>query len=759
MYDSHVAHENLSPIEELKRLEQRLEQIHTLGELQPLFARAEEIAQKHSADFDVQLAEHELKQKILALGTKLRQGGAALPPRAVSTPPPPPASARSEEATVVMSPASKPFPTPEPLKKDSIKKDPIKPSIGPPVNNEPPDEIAEDAPKESRGRVVALWVFASIVALAGAGIAISVIQDRTDRAAATTLVDVRISTTPPGASILVNDQPTCISDCVAKLLPGTYRVSAVFDGYDPAAAELTVGTQETASLDLKLLAQSPRVRVLAELREGKVFLDEKLAGDLQDGSFTIEQVTPGTHSLRIMGGGSEAKIQFTAKPGALPTVDGPIETKDLLAAVVSNSGGQARMVTSTGPLKLSVNGVEQAPATTDGVELPGYRAGTDQFVLTQGTKDHTLSETFGQGSALTVFLQTDQNIGTLVIATGQDGVRVFLNDKESTRRTQRGELRLQTIGRVNVRVAKEGFEEVAPQVATVEKGAETKLTFAMKALPPFSSLIITGATPGAEVVVDQRVIGSIAPDGTFRNSSITPGERGIELRRDQFEPKHLMKTFRAGQTVTISGSDAALLARNIPAPPPPQPQAVAPKTPAEVAKAPSPSPPRAASGDISNFDVPSAWKEESGIWRHRGAATLTYGLRPNGVFTFSIYLFRGGNLFRGGRVRWFLNYIDAANYSLFELDEDNFWAKTVTKGKTVDRKKVAHKQNKNNRVWNIQVNVSPARMIHKIQGDNDWIDLDNWSDPSRDFTTGKFGFLINGKDDEIGLSNFHFTGH
>ena len=161
---------------------------------------------------------------------------------------------------------------------------------------------------------------------------------------------------------------------------------------------------------------------------------------------------------------------------------------------------------------------------------------------------------------------------------------------------------------------------------------------------------------------------------------------------------------------------------------------------------------------MSNFDNPGAWRQEDGIWRHKGNATLTYGLTPNGIFTFSIYMLKSGSIIRGGKVRWVLNYVDSRNYSLFELDEENFWAKVVVNGKDSERKKVLHKLAKDMRVWNIQIDASPAGIVHKIQGDDDkWVALDSWTESGRDFTKGQFGIQVNGNDEE-GLSNFDFTG-
>ena len=45
-----------------------------------------------------------------------------------------------------------------------------------------------------------------------------------------------------------------------------------------------------------------------------------------------------------------------------------------------------------------------------------------------------------------MFLKTDRNVGTLIVSTGENNARVFLNNKEYPRRTQNGQLRIQTIG-------------------------------------------------------------------------------------------------------------------------------------------------------------------------------------------------------------------------------------------------------------------------------------------------------------------------
>ncbi|MEI9811976.1 MAG: hypothetical protein WDO18_04580 [Acidobacteriota bacterium] len=245
--------------------------------------------------------------------------------------------------------------------------------------------------------------------------------------------------------------------------------------------------------------------------------------------------------------------------------------------------------------------------------------------------------------------------------------------------------------------------------------------------------------------LNQRVLGSIAPDGGFRTSAIAPGDHTIELRRDQHEPKRFTRTFRPGQTVLISSTEATLNAIRVTPPPAPA------STPPPAAPPPPKPAPKIVNGTIANFETPAAWHEEQGVWRHRGAAALTYALPPTGIFTFSIYQLKGG------KVSWFLDYTDDKNYLLFELDEKNFWAKVVQNGKVTERKKVAHKLDKSMRVWNIQIDANAQRVVHKIQDDNGWMELDTWSESGRDFSAGKFGILVRGSD-EVGLSSFQFTG-
>ena len=561
-------------------------------------------------------------------------------------------------------------------------------------------------------------------------------------------VAVQISTTPSGASIRVNGEMKCVSDCSVSLTPGTYQITAFLDGYEPAASGISVVLGKPETLNLNLDARPQTVRIFSDLAQGKVKLDQQAPADLQDGQYVFENVAPGTHTISVSGSGADASFNFDLAPARLPAVNGTVSTRNVLAMLVSSFAGSARMVTSSGPWKLTVNGQAEDNTGPAGVDLKNFQAGVDEMVISQGADQRSLKEDFGPGPTLTAFLKTDRNVGTLIVSTGENNARVFVNNKEYSRRTQNGQVRIQTIGQVEVRVAKNGFENSPAQSTEVKKGGEVRLEFKMNPLPQVSALRIEGATPGAEVLIDRASAGTVGDDGSFRNAAVPPGDHVIMLRRDRFSPKQFTRTFAAGQTVTISGSDAALVAERAPAPPPPpapepKPEPVAPKA-----------PPRALAMD--GFESLEGWtQQDNGIWRRRGGGFVLYKSPGAGVFTFAVYMIRGGNLFRGGRVRWVADYKDSKNYVVSELDENNLAIKDVVNGKTSDHAKVKHNVESKDKAWAIQIEIAPDKLIHRIQKDKEWITLDTWNSPEHKFSEGRFGFLVQGND-EIGISDFKF---
>jgi len=721
-----VGSENLNAIEEITALGHRVE-LAGEADIEPIRQRVQRIASMFPGDPEVQRAAEETNRLIMNRANSLRW------PSWIATFPGSPPAAQPGPPTI-----------PQGAMSASQIPPPMPPPGGPPVTSQ------VDWKK-------ALWIGIAVgvgLSLLMIVVLVNVARRRNinvpDLTATPASVAVQIATTPPGASIRVNGEARCTSDCALTLLPGTYQITAFLDGYEPAASgvNLVAGRPETVNLPLEARPQT--VRILSDLAQGKVALDGQPPADLQDGQFVFEKVAPGAHTVSVTGPNAESSFSFELAPAKMPAVTGTVNTKNMLAILVSSFAGHGRLLTSSGPWKLAVNGQPEDDANPAGVDLKNFQAGLDEMTLSQDRDQRAFKEDFGPGPALTVFLKTDRNVGTLIVSTGENFARVFLNNKEYPRRTQNGQLRIQTIGNVEVRVAKVGFENSPPQTAIVKKGSEVRLEFKMKPVPTSSTLRIEGATPGAEVLIDQRVAGTIASDGSFHADSVTPGDHLVGLRHDHFAPKQFSRNFGAGQTVTIAGPDAVLVAER-PAPPPPPPPAPKPEPVAPKA------PPPVRASSMEGFDGLDSWmKQDNGVWRHKGGGFLTYKLPSQGVFTFAIYLVKGGSLFRGGRVRWVTDYVDSKNYVLSELDENSLTVRDFVNGKSTEHGKFKHTVDSKDKAWAVQIEISSDTLIQRIQKDQQWITLDTWTKPEHKFAEGKFGFLVQGGD-EIGVSDFKFT--
>ena len=87
----------------------------------------------------------------------------------------------------------------------------------------------------------------------------------------------------------------------------------------------------------------------------------------------------------------------------------------------------------------------------------------------------------------------------------------------------------------------------------------------------------------------------------------------------------------------------------------------------------------------------------------------------SGVYTFTVELVKGGGVFRGGRIRWCAQYVDAKNYLLFELDKKTFWAEVIEKGKKLERQKTQHQSGKRRSRSRFRSRSTPEHVVHKIK--------------------------------------------
>jgi hypothetical protein len=448
--------------------------------------------------------------------------------------------------------------------------------------------------------------------------------------------------------------------------------------------------------------------------------------------------------------------------------------------------GHLHLYSSDSSTKVSVDGQAPLDVPPDGLDLPSISGGAHELAVTRGGDQYKLDIDAGTTPALTTFLESGQNLGTLVVIAGQDKAKVFLNGKPQPQLTQGGQLRIPNLELKDyvVRVSKSGFQDLPEQKIRIRKG-EGKLVFNLQPIPHLASLTIQGGVPGATVLVDQTPVGTIQADGTLTAASINPGDHVVELRKDRFKPRQIKKHFIVGTAVSLAAADVALDAAPgelkitfAPAdaqvtiskagePPtkiisgsalslPAGSYTLTAKTADNFTRTSTVEVPAGQSKSLdlslapsgmSKWDDPAGWKQEKGSFVHKGGDFVMYSVAPtSGTFVFSAMLIKGH------RLQWVLNCTDVNNYVLFQMDDNNFYRTVIRNGQKGDETKIPHKGDKKS-FRTIQIRVGPNEIVHQIRQGESWVALDRWTQPGSNLTVGKFGFYIPGND-QVALSTF-----
>jgi eukaryotic-like serine/threonine-protein kinase len=543
----------------------------------------------------------------------------------------------------------------------------------------------------------------------------------------------------------------------------------------------------TDSLVSKLAANVPALRVFAESGGGKIWFDDKPPADLEGAQWMLDEVSPGEHTLKFAGPSGDTAFSFTTDANAAPILNGPITANGVHAVVVGNLGGNVRVYCSFCPAQLSLDGQPPIKIGQEGTELSNLSPGAHKLALKQGDDEHVVDFDLSPAPSLTTFVATDRNVGSLLVVTGEDKAQVFLNGQLYKRVPQGGQLRIPDLEPNDyvVRVVKPGFQQLPDQHARIIKGQQIRLAFNLAPLSRQAILSIENATPGAEVVLDQQEVGVVLSDGTFRLTTVLPGDHVVELRKEGYKPVRVQKQFIAGAATTVSDVSMQKSAAEL------KISFVPPDATVTLAK-PGDDPVKVVSGtsmtlapgaytlvarttnsvtrsaviqvvagesrklDLSltplgmeNWGTPGAWRPENNYFvRHGGGFILYRALSASGTFIFS------ASLQKGKRLQWVVNFVDDRNYQLFSVDDNYFYRNEVRNGETIEGTQVPLKMDKK-KFRTLQVHVSKIQIVHQVfQGDK-WVILDSWAIPSQSPSAGSFGFYIP-SNDEIGLANFNF---
>jgi len=483
----------------------------------------------------------------------------------------------------------------------------------------------------------------------------------------------------------------------------------------------------------------PTLRLYTDLTPGTVSIDDGEPKELKDGELILDRLEPGRHSAKVVGRNGNAAFSFDVSEKIAPRIVGQPAANNVMAVLVSTQDGKGRLVTNVERPTVLLDGRPVDNQDTDGTVLENLGKTDHDLQVTESKDKQRFVLTYTPAPALTVYVKSDPNAGTVIVMTGQDNVDVFINNLPYRRKTDRGQVRIPLkVGQYTIRVHKPGFIDPPPQTVAVKKAEESAVEFKLDLAPEIATLEIKGALPGTMVYLDKDLAAAIGNDGNANISNVRPGLHAIELRREQALPKKFDRTFRTGEVIVLSGPDVTL-----------DKVVVDSKGTATSTPVPQSGPATAA---------PNAGIEIEGQQIRKGGGFVTYHVpKAAGHYTFQAQARKGG-LFKRGKLQWYAGYVDPDNYVMFTIDGKKAMVREVRDGKTTELAKTPFDIDADEWVQ-VDLAVKPGSIGARVKTQSKpWSELAAVPSAGRDFTQDKVGFYIPGSD-EVAVSNFRFSSH
>ncbi len=622
-------------------------------------------------------------------------------------------------------------------------------------------------------------------------------------------IKVTLHAAPAGAEIRVNDAVCGSSECVMDLAPGLYRAEARLADYQTASTTFTVKEDQTAPppVSLALLPVPPVVTISTDLADGSVLLDRMPYKPAQGGDIEIRKLDAGSHSIFVESGAFRSSIAFDIADGAIPSVTGPVQTQGMFGFVLVHAGANAKIYGSVPGATATLDGMPAGMVGPQGLELKDLTPGA-HVVLLEGQGAHSqINFDGGPTPALVASLVTNRSLGALTIVTTEDGANIFLNGEKYSQPIRGGRALLYLPPKAySIRVQKDGFAPAPEQTVNLRNGEQSQVQF--KLVPAKARLAVHHGIAGAEVFLDNNRIGVVRPDGEFSVEGLDPGKHSVSIRHDRYKPFQADQVFPAGKSTDLDGAlqslfgtlriettpavadlhlrirrqndnqdrdvkettlsvqegtytvfasapryqDASVTVRVTP-----DGTAVAtlamkivPVAPAVIVASPAP----AAAFVLNDWFKTGEWTREGQTLRRQGGNFVLVPLE----LTAANIRFTAKSL-KGKRLEWVAGYRDPKNYYLFQLDDMFFNRTEVADGKHGKTVKIPH-QAQRDAFNTLTIDINPRGITHSISHEQQpslerSLQLETW-EPAGGFPQGRFGFLIQGKD-EIGLTDFRLT--
>ena len=390
-----------------------------------------------------------------------------------------------------------------------------------------------------------------------------------------------------GATVLVDDKPYPVSGSELRI-PGTtdrsYHIQVTKDGYEPSQPQsLTLGLG-AGPLVVTLVprADSATLVLSQSTPNAAVVIDGKKAGTVDSGGSFQTQVTAGQHTILVASGGrsSDPLSQVFKAHGRVelsPTVPPPPENPAMLV-----------LGASTPNADVMIDGIDSGAVRGDGSFDTQVAPGAHKIMLTMdGRNSPEVSQPFNQQETVHLSLTVPPAPlppPTLVLSGSTVNADVLIDSNRIGTVSSSGSFQTTQVppGQHTIQLASGG--QTSDQVSRpFAAGSTVALSLTVHQPPPppppaDATLVLSGSTVNAGVVIDGKSSGTVGADGSFQ-TTVPPGQHTVLLASSggQTSDRRTLE-FKAGEkvplTLTVHQPQVVVVPQPKPTPPPPPPPAV-----------------------------------------------------------------------------------------------------------------------------------------------------------------------------------------
>ena len=216
--------------------------------------------------------------------------------------------------------------------------------------------------------------------------------------------------------------------------------------------------------------------------------------------------------------------------------------------IVSSMGDHVHVYASGTASALSLDGQPSVELPAEGADFSSVAAGAHELVLTQGGEEYKLAIEVMAAPALNAFVESGQNVGTLVVVTGQDKSSVSLNGKALQQETRGGQLRIANLEPKEyvVRVVQARLSGCSRTEDPHSQRPAGKACLWLASRSPHGFAQHPGRPRRSHGFRRPDYRGNRTARWHAHPSTIAPGDHVIELRKDRFKSKQFKKHFVVG---------------------------------------------------------------------------------------------------------------------------------------------------------------------------------------------------------------------